>query len=354
MTTDTSNRGQANNQPPTPPVRSKSASGSLFQDGISLLRGDGAPQDFGMAAARMLDASDYGHPAATFYAALMYFCGVGVSRNIQSAREYALKYLQMAPDGPFKASAKEIVDGSLGTKNAEKILFSRPDQIATSASKRKLSLPLLVGVGVVILIGIVASFMLIRSKVAPSAVQMAADIKIDQLLTKEEIDQANKEALTIAASLQSNAKLELQQENQRAEAAEAERQAQEEQRKHAEEEAIAQAEAKAKAQAEADAKAQEAQARARAEQEARALEYAQRQAEAQARAQAAAQATASSAQTRNMLASARTAAQQGQYDRALGMVDSILASQPNNRDALTLQNEIRNAQTRALRSMVIR
>ena len=179
-----------------------------------------------MAAARMLDASDYGHPAATFYAALMYFCGVGVSRNIQSAREYALKYLQMAPDGPFKASAKEIVDGSLGTKNAEKILFSRPDQIATSASKRKLSLPLLVGVGVVILIGIVASFMLIRSKVAPSAVQMAADIKIDQLLTKEEIDQANKEALTIAASLQSNAKLELQQENQRAEAAEAERQAQ--------------------------------------------------------------------------------------------------------------------------------
>jgi hypothetical protein len=96
-----------------------------FIKGINYLKGiNGFAKDDGIAIASLLDSSDLGNPEATFICSLLYFCGIGVERNIQIATEFSWKYLNLKPDGPYITNCKEIIDGSIGSHNALKLVYS--------------------------------------------------------------------------------------------------------------------------------------------------------------------------------------------------------------------------------------
>lgn len=78
-----------------------------------------------MAVAKILDASDLEHPEATLIAAAMYFAGVGISRNQDEATKYAQKYIALSGEStsPKTKDAHAIIDGSIGTINARRLIF---------------------------------------------------------------------------------------------------------------------------------------------------------------------------------------------------------------------------------------
>ena len=98
---------------------------AMFDEGIKYLRGTGLQQDFGMAAAKLLDAADMKHEESYIFCALIYYCGIGVSRNIEIAADYANKYLDAQPRGDYAPLVDEIISGTIGTENARNILFSK-------------------------------------------------------------------------------------------------------------------------------------------------------------------------------------------------------------------------------------
>ena len=80
-----------------------------------------------MALAKLLDAADLNNPEANFLAALFYFTGTGIQRNLADASKYATKYIELEPKGKFVRNAKEIVDGTVGTENAKRLIFGSSD-----------------------------------------------------------------------------------------------------------------------------------------------------------------------------------------------------------------------------------
>lgn len=94
----------------------------LFVDGMAFYTGIGKPKDDGMAAAKLLDAADLGCIKAMLASALIYFIGVGVGRNIQSASEYAHRCILAKPKDSDARICREIISGELGTHNAIKAL----------------------------------------------------------------------------------------------------------------------------------------------------------------------------------------------------------------------------------------
>ncbi|QWD80516.1 hypothetical protein ICV01_04210 [Polynucleobacter sp. MWH-Spelu-300-X4] len=104
-----------------------------FLKGMAYLKGIGQTKDEGLAAANLLDASDLNHPTSLAACALLYFCGIGVTRNTQTAAEFAQKYLLIEPTGRCARIAHEVVDGSLGSQNALKALHAL-DNSATNLS----------------------------------------------------------------------------------------------------------------------------------------------------------------------------------------------------------------------------
>lgn len=101
-----------------------------FLKGMAHLKGLGQPKDEGLAAANLLDASDLNHPTSLAACALLYFCGIGVTRNAQTAAEFAQKYLAIEPTGRCARIAAELVDGSLGSQNALKALHALDNSAA--------------------------------------------------------------------------------------------------------------------------------------------------------------------------------------------------------------------------------
>ena len=95
-----------------------------FLKGMAHLKGAGQTKDEGLAAANLLDASDLNHPTSLVACALLYFCGIGVTRNIQTAVEFSQKYLMAEPTGRCARIAHEVIDGSLGSQNALKALHA--------------------------------------------------------------------------------------------------------------------------------------------------------------------------------------------------------------------------------------
>ena len=82
-----------------------------------------AQGNLGMGLARALDAAELDHPDAVMLVALMYFAGVGIQRNLETAAQYANKYMELSPEGAQVKEAKYIVDGTLGTENAKRMIF---------------------------------------------------------------------------------------------------------------------------------------------------------------------------------------------------------------------------------------
>lgn len=344
----------------------------MFKEGLALLRGMGVQQDFAMASARLLDAADLQHPAASFFCALLYFCGVGVSRNTEFATDYAERYLDADPEGAFKVAAKDIIDGTLSTENAKKLLLEKPSLPKPSVlnpidqPKRKKNNILFVAVGLpLVLIALLAVFALSKGGGASSP-ESISGIKLESLLPKEEVDQARKDALSFAANLQADAQVVMQQQKA---SQEAQIKAEEEQKVANEAKVKADAEQQVvnEAKAKADAEQQVIQAaRAKAEQEQRAEQRVEREARINAeRERSRAEAETRNANSRQiqqptsrqnsmMISSAREVARQGEFDRANGILDSLLAVDPNNQEARSLQLAIKQARSRAVNNLQIR
>jgi hypothetical protein len=325
----------------------------VFSEGMGYLRGTSGAQDFGMAAARLLDASDLGHKVAHFYCGLLYFCGVGVTRNAQTASEYATRYLEADPAGPFVDAARGLADGSLGTENAKRILLKGPatPKKAGPAQPPARGIPkaaLIGGAAAVVAIGAAAVVFVMRPG-APSQLDSIAAIKLDTLLPADDLDKARKEALTVAASLQTGAQSLIQERKaaEEAQARAAEEQARAEQERVAREQAAA--DAQARAQAEAQARAQEMQ-RQQAEAAAQRPRITQ---DARARPEPLARPFERQEPARQdrqqMVATVRDLIERGDYDRADRMVSAVLASDPSNRAALALQQRIQRVRTRNAR-----
>lgn len=301
----------------TPEITNQHAGAELFKEGVALLRGSGVQQDFSMAAARLLDAADLHHSAAYYFCALLYFAGIGVSRNTENASQYAAQYLEADSKGPFAAAATSIIDGTLGTENAKKLLLEKKggsQPPLKTQSQRKYLLAAAIGMPLIFVAGLLVFFM---SKTQSSlALGSIAGIKLELLLPKDDVDQARKEAMSIAATLQTDAQVVMQKQK---------------------------ATQEAQAKAEHDQKlAQEAQIKA---------EQDRQKAEAEARAVAAAQPAQLSAA---MIASAREAARRGEFDRANGILDGVLAGDPSSKEAQSLKISIRQARSQAVNNLQIR
>lgn len=302
----------------------------FFKDGMALLRGIGTHQDFSMAAARLLDSADFNHPPALFYCSLLYFAGVGVSRNTKTASEYAGRYLDIEPEGQFAEIAKAVINGTLGTENARKLLTERPNAMPSEAKAKQISKkPIYLFMAVLIPALAAGSFYFYSkskdvSSLGPSDI---SGIKLESLLSKDEVNEASKQALLIAATLQTEAQSLMQQQA----AADA-------------------AQAKAKEEQQAAMEAQ-----AIAEQERKAAEEKKQKEEQQMADHAEAE---KSAMTSNrialMITSARQAARAGEFDRAMGILDGALAADPSNREALVLKKAIKQARSQAVNNLEIR
>lgn len=219
-----------------------------YTEGLSYLRQSGIPQDLGMAAAKLLDASDLNHPEAHIYCALMYFCGVGVARNIQYASEYAKKYALIRPAGDFLPVVGALLDGTIGTENARNILFNKDgnaNQIGSSHSSKK---SILIAAAVLFFgITVVAFLMLSGTDQQIDSDDISA-IALDKILSPDDVKKAKKQALSTAATLYSDAQILIEEDRKKNDAeAHAKAAAEELEKEHFK------VEAEAKARAEVDA-----------------------------------------------------------------------------------------------------
>lgn len=190
-----------------------------FVKGICYLKGSGGYQkDEGMAIASLLDSSDLDNPKAILACSLLYFCGVGVTRNTQTAAEFAHKYLSLEPQGPYVRFCKEIIDGTIGSQNALNMLNSfgpsgaerlndflsqeTPSEQSIVNAKNKKLYMMIGGIGVVLVVAILAIFIPKLGGSLPSNV--ATDPS--KLFTSEELEQAKQKALTLAGQYRTEAR----------------------------------------------------------------------------------------------------------------------------------------------------
>jgi hypothetical protein len=318
----------------------------LTELGLAYLRGHGKPRDEGMAVASLLDAADLDHPPAVLLCALCYFAGIGVTRNTQTAAEYATKYLQLAPGASDAAAARDIIDGTLGTERARSMLADdAPANGHASVAASKSRVPMIAGaVAVVAVLAGGAAFMLLRNTPG-AAPNPTADIAA--LIPAAELEAARKDALAIALRINAETTAAMKQAEDAKAQASAQQADTDEQARLASEKAAQDAQQEKDAQAEQLRQAQE-QARAA---EARATAQA---AELEAARQRASQQASRSNQTpqlRSMYSAAVEALKQGEYDRASGLVDGMLALAPNHPQVLQLKASIQQAKRDALNRM---
>ena len=180
----------------------------MLEEGFQYLRGKGTQQDFGMAAAKLLDSADTGLEEAYVFCALIYYCGIGVMRNIETAVEYATKYQEAKPHGDYARLIDEILTGTIGTDNAKNILFGKSSNLSSTPSKSKLPLVAAIVLPVIVLIG-AGTYMFSGTdqSIDPNEIN---EISLDKILPADEVAQAEKQAMSIAGSLFSEAQIALQ------------------------------------------------------------------------------------------------------------------------------------------------
>ena len=260
---------------------------SMLEEGFKFLRGKGSQQDFGMAAARLLDAADTGLEEAYVFCALIYYCGVGVMRNTESAVEYASKYKEAQPHGDYAQVIDEILTGTIGTENAKNILLGKSNKVVSVVGKSKLPLIAAIALPVISLI-VVGAYMFSGTDQSVDSNEIN-EISLDKILPPDEIAQAEKQAMSIAGALFSDAHIALE-EKKKAEAerlkqqAEAEADERHRQKLFAEEQARTEAEAKQRAETESNARLAQQQL-LQQQQQARQQQYNQQQQQQQARQQ---------------------------------------------------------------------
>jgi TPR repeat protein len=138
--------------------------------------------NLGMALARALDASDLQSDEAVLLVALMYFTGTGIQRNTETASFYAQKYLDLSSQGKHRSDAKSIIDGTIGTANAKRLIFGDHNSTgATTASAKadapKWLIPTVVGLALVVAFG--AGFLYVNQQEKTLNQPIAAENKTD-------------------------------------------------------------------------------------------------------------------------------------------------------------------------------
>ena len=192
-----------------------------FTRAFKYLKGIGQPKDQGMAAAGFLDSSDLKYPEGILACALLYFTGVGVTRNTETASEFAKEYLSFTQDARLRKVAKEIVDGSLGTQNALKSLndldkSSEPTSsftaqtssptIALPPPKNKMKLIFLFGLLCLAVVGGAIFFMLPQ---AGENMSFPAGQDPITFFQSDEIQEAKRKALEKAGVIRTEARTEV-------------------------------------------------------------------------------------------------------------------------------------------------
>lgn len=96
----------------------------------------GPNPNYGLVLKHAMDAADLGHQEANYFLACIYFSAREIVQyDRESANKYAESYLRLSPDGPHVNQAKRIIDGSIGTENARRFIFSTTtNDIPTSSS----------------------------------------------------------------------------------------------------------------------------------------------------------------------------------------------------------------------------
>lgn len=192
---------------------------SEFIKGISYLKGAGGFQkDDGMAVASLLDSSDLDNPKAILACSLLYFCGVGVTRNTQTAAEFAHKYLSIEPEGPYIRFCNEIIDGSIGSQNALNMLnsfgpsgterlneFLTPETSSEQSIVKTKNQKLYVIVGLVSVVLIVVILAIFMPKLGGSLPSNTATDP-SKLFTSDELEQAKQKALSLAGQYRTEAR----------------------------------------------------------------------------------------------------------------------------------------------------
>jgi hypothetical protein len=194
-----------------------------FLKGMSFLKGVGQGKDEGMAAASFLDSSDLNYPDGIFATSLIYFCGVGVSRNTQTAAEYAQQYLNNFGNQKHSKNCNEIISESMGTQNALKILHaldkaytSTESNVASvnqnlpiaeirSASNNKKMLLILLGASLVTLA--IGGFFLLPK--AGGGLSLPVSKEPSALFSANEIQEAKRKALERAGVVRTDARTEV-------------------------------------------------------------------------------------------------------------------------------------------------
>jgi len=192
-----------------------------FTRAFKHLKGIGQPKDAGLAAAGFLDSSDLKFPEGILACALIYFAGVGVTRNTETASEFANEYLSLTQDARLGKIAKEIVDGSLGTQNALKSLAELDNSDASIANPAlktnsnsagiappKNNLKLIVGFGVLglVVVGGAVFFMLPQ---AGGNMSLPVSQEPSTFFKTEEIQEAKRKALEKAGVVRTEARTEV-------------------------------------------------------------------------------------------------------------------------------------------------
>ena len=192
-----------------------------FTRAFKHLKGIGQPKDPGLAAAGFLDSSDLKYPEGVLACALIYFAGVGVTRNTETASEFANEFLNLSQDARLSKIAKEIIDGSLGTQNALKSLsdldksgdLSSSSGAQTSSSSvgiapPKNNLKLIVGFGVLglVVVGGAVFFMLPQ---AGGNMSFPVAQEPSTFFKPEEIQEAKRKALEKAGVVRTEARTEV-------------------------------------------------------------------------------------------------------------------------------------------------
>jgi len=323
---------------------------ALYERGMQYINGNGVEQNFGMAIASFLDGTDIDHPDCILKASLVYFLGAGVGRNLETAKMYAKKYCSVAPNGAYVQIANEIISESLGAFNAREYLIgeqplAQSENVAAAHSgiqpEPKFRVILVAAVFAILVVGVVAIYTFKDSLFGRSL----GDGKIDisDIISDADSKAARDQALIVSARLIANA-------DERKKAI----QQQETARKEAEA-----AEEKAKEQALEQARLAKEAERVRLEQEAKAradMEVARQQQRAameNSRSRSSYNSDVNNQQVNQMYQSAIIAMNQGQYDRANGIVDSLLQAYPGNPNLVKLKNDIQLAKQTALRRIVI-
>lgn len=178
-----------------------------YGEGEAFLYGNGRPSDDAQAIANFLNASDLGHAGGAFKAALMYFSGRGITRNLDEAATLAKHCLALGPASPAIAQAcQDLLDGSLGSFNAQQFLGKDEQgmvQMADGIAKRQKYLLLAAAaVGLLVVGGAAAWYFHGQQQ---DALPTLAAAGVATVVSPAEASQARSDALASIARLKADA-----------------------------------------------------------------------------------------------------------------------------------------------------